>query len=120
VYRDNFGARELCGADVRAINAATIPDAELAWASFPCQDLSLAGWRRGMIGARSGTFWAFWSVLKDLKNAGRLPPVIVLENVVGVLRGDDFVGLCEALAALDLEFGALTIDARHFVPQSRP
>ena len=34
----------------------------MAWASFPCQDLSLAGWRRGMKGERSGTFWEILEV----------------------------------------------------------
>jgi site-specific DNA-cytosine methylase len=33
---------------------------DLAWASFPCQDLSLAGSRAGLKGERSGTFWPFW------------------------------------------------------------
>jgi DNA (cytosine-5)-methyltransferase 1 len=119
-YIDNFGSAEFCCRDVKELTAATLPDAEMAWASFPCQDLSLAGWQRGMIAARSGTFWAFWRLLRDLKATNRLPQVIVLENVVGVLQSKDFIGLCEALAALDLHFGALTIDARHFIPQSRP
>jgi DNA (cytosine-5)-methyltransferase 1 len=44
----------------------------------------------------------------------------VLENVTGLLQGEDFSGLCEALAALDLRFGALAIDAKRFTPQSRP
>ena len=50
----------------------------------------------------------------------RRPPLIVLENVVGLLHGNNFTGLCEALAALDLRYGAMVIDARWFVPQSRP
>lgn len=120
VYKANFGDGELCSDDIKDVVAADLPDADLAWASFPCQDLSLAGWQRGMIAKRSGTFWAFWCLLRDLKRSGRLPPLVVLENVTGVLRGQDFDGLCEALAALGLQFGALTIDARHFVPQSRP
>lgn len=51
---------------------------------------------------------------------GQRPPLIVIENVVGLLHGDAFRGLCESLAALDMNYGALFIDARHFVPQSRP
>ena len=34
--------------------------------------------------------------------------------------GADFAALCRALADLGYRFGALTIDAAHFVPQSRP
>ncbi len=73
-----------------------------------------------MSAERSGTFWPFWRIMRDLFDRGRRPPVVVLENVTGLLYGDGFVGLCEALAALDLQFGALVIDAKRFVPQSRP
>lgn len=120
VYQDNFDASELHIGDVADVRADQLPDAELAWASFPCQDLSLAGWRRGMNASRSGAFWGFWSLMRDLKQQGRLPQVLVLENVAGLLQGEDFSGLCEALAALDLRFGALTIDAKRFTSQSRP
>ncbi len=120
VYRANFGGHELHVGDVAYLDARALPDAELAWASFPCQDLSLAGWRRGLSANRSGTFWAFWKLIRELKEADRQPPLIVLENVVGLLYGDNFAGLCEALAALDLCFGAVVLDARWFLPQSRP
>ncbi len=73
-----------------------------------------------MSAERSGTFWPFWRLMRDLYDAGRRPPIIVLENVVGLLYGHDFVGLCEALAAIGMKFGAVVIDARHFVAQSRP
>ena len=120
VYQDNFGHAELHVGDIADVRPEELPDADLAWASFPCQDLSLAGWRSGMKASRSGAFWGFWSLMQDLKGEGRLPRVVVLENVTGLLQGEDFNGLCEALAALDLRFGALTIDAKHFTSQSRP
>ena len=120
VYEANFGDRELRVGDIADLEVSNLPDAELAWASFPCQDLSLAGWRRGISAPRSGMFWIFWEHMRALKHADRMPPVIVLENVAGLLHGDNFLGLCEALAALDLSFGAMVLDARWFVPQSRP
>jgi len=120
VYRANFGDDELHVGDISDLDVSNLPDAELSWASFPCQDLSLAGWRRGISAPRSGMFWAFWEHMRTLHEAGRMPPVIALENVVGLLHGDNFTGLCEALAALDLRFGALVLDARWFLPQSRP
>jgi len=58
--------------------------------------------------------------MRELHERGQRPPVIVIENVTGLLYGPDFTGLCEALAALDMQFGALVMDARHFLPQSRP
>ena len=121
VYAANFGGAELQVGDVSQVAAATLPaGAHMAWASFPCQDLSLAGWRRGMSAERSGSFWAFWRLMRDLHQEGRRPPLVVIENVVGLLHGADFAGFCEALAAIDLQFGALVVDARRFVPQSRP
>ena len=118
VYRANFGEAEFRLDDVARVKADELPDAALAWASFPCQDLSLAGWRRGISAPRSGTFWEFWRLMREM--GARRPRLIVLENVVGLLYGDNFSGLCEALAALDLRFGAMVIDAKWFLPQSRP
>jgi len=121
VYVANHGGDHFVLGDVAAVDADTLPPgAAMAWASFPCQDLSLAGWQRGMSADRSGTFWAFWRIMRHLTEAGRCPPLIVIENVVGLLYGSNLVGLCEALAALGKQFGALVIDAKAFVPQSRP
>ncbi|HEU0116043.1 MAG TPA: DNA cytosine methyltransferase, partial [Thermomicrobiales bacterium] len=121
-YRANHDPSRFHLADIATIEARDLPaPTHLAWASFPCQDLSLAGWRRGMApGRRSGAFWEFHRIMRELHAVGLRPPLIVLENVVGLLSGSDFPSLCEALTALDLRFGALVIDAARFVPQSRP
>jgi DNA (cytosine-5)-methyltransferase 1 len=121
-YRANHVPSRFRLADIADIDASDLPaPVEMAWASFPCQDLSLAGWRRGMApGRRSGAFWEFHRIMRDLHADDRRPPLIVLENVVGLLSGPDFPVLCEALAALDLRFGALVVDAARFLPQSRP
>lgn len=123
-YTLNWGADNLFCGDVR--NVATddligIPD--LVWASFPCQDLSLAGSGAGLKGERSGTFWPFWRLMTALADESRAPAVIVLENVCGMLSshdGEDFKTICKALREGGYKFGALVIDAVHFVPQSRP
>ncbi|HUG63130.1 MAG TPA: DNA cytosine methyltransferase [Methylomirabilota bacterium] len=121
VHRANLDHSMYLTADIATLAAADLPSpVDLAWASFPCQDLSLAGWRRGMSAGRSGAFWAFWTLMRDLDDRDRRPPMIVIENVAGLLYGEHFRGLCEALAALDLQFGALLIDADRFLPQSRP
>lgn len=118
-YIENFGGEDFQLADVSNVSPSDLPGwAHMAWASFPCQDLSLAGWRRGMNGHRSGVFWAFWQLMNDL--AERRPPIIVLENVMGLLYSDDFSGLVEALVDLDMKVGAVVMDAAKFVPQSRP
>ncbi|MBM3577033.1 MAG: DNA cytosine methyltransferase [Alphaproteobacteria bacterium] len=123
-YRANWGGEELLVGDVREISTAQLPGrADLVWASFPCQDLSLAGAGAGLKGERSGTFWPFWDLMKALRKEGRAPSLIVLENVCGALTshgGKDFIKICEALAKEGYKFGALVIDAALFVPQSRP
>lgn len=121
IYEKNFGAGSIRIDNVSNVRGSEIPDeAQLAWASFPCQDLSLAGWRRGMTAKHSGAFWEFWRIIRELREEGRAPKLLTIENVIGLLYGDSFTGLCEALASLGYRFGAVVIDARHFVPQSRP
>lgn len=124
-YRANFASNgELLIGDVSDVTLRQLPlVADLAWASFPCQDLSQAGAGRGLNGHRSGTFWSFWGLMERLANKGRAPRLIVVENVCGMLssrKGKDFQEVSEAFSALDYKFGAVVIDARHFVPQSRP
>lgn len=123
-YEANWGSDDLRVGDVAALTTANLPDrADLAWASFPCQDLSLAGAGAGLKGERSGTFWPFWKLVKTLGEEDRAPRLVVLENVFGALSshdGKDFAAICAALAGAGYRFGAVIINAVHFVPQSRP
>jgi DNA (cytosine-5)-methyltransferase 1 len=125
-YRANFidAAEHLHEGDVWKLSAADLPGrADLAWASSPCQDFSLAGARAGLAGGRSGAFFGFWRLIEGLAAEGRAPRAIVIENVSGLLTshgGRDFAALGAALAAQGYGFGALEIDAAAFVPQSRP
>lgn len=129
-YRTNWGTEHFVEGDVAKIPANALPDTpDLVWASFPCQDLSLAGKYQGLGDkadgkpTRSGTFWPFWSLMQNLRTEGRSPRLIVLENVPGTITsrgGKDFVSICSALAEGGYRFGAVIVDARHFVPQSRP
>jgi len=123
-YAANWGADVLRVADVGTLTASDLPGRpDLAWASFPCQDLSLAGSGAGLAGARSSAFWAFGGVVHGLRRQGRAPRLIVLENVIGALtarRGADFSMICRALQEMGYRIGAVTIDAAHFLPQSRP
>ena len=43
VYTANFGNQHFVLDDIKNVNGADLPYANLSWASFPCQDLSLAG-----------------------------------------------------------------------------
>lgn len=123
-YAANWGRDVLRVGDVAALSAADLPGrADLVWASFPCQDLSLAGAGAGLAGGRSGAFWPFWRLVRALGAEGRKPRTVVLENVCGLLTshdGADFAALCEAVSAAGYWIGALVVDAQHFLPQSRP
>lgn len=123
-YAANFGTDDLRAGDIAGVDPAELPgEADLAWASFPCQDLSLAGPRSGLNGERSGVFYQFLRLIEALNDQGRAPRLIGIENVTGLLTcsgGADFTALCEALDAGGYRVGALEIDARWFVPQSRP
>jgi len=130
-YRANWqDGRELLVKDVNEVTTRDLPgQADLVWASFPCQDLSLAGNYEGIRHrgnkeqTRSGTFWPFWKLMRKLKEEGRAPRVIVLENVYGALTsndGKDFAAIGSAFSGAGYRFGAMVIDAKHFVPQSRP
>ena len=128
-YVDNWGADHFVCQDIATLDARDLPGrADLAWASFPCQDLSLAGSGLGLgqgsseATTRSGSFWAFRQLISDLKDQGRAPGLVVLENVVGTLTsrgGRDFSSLVGSLTTLDYRVGALVVDASLFVPQSR-
>lgn len=124
VYRANWGAAELVAGDVGKLETSQLPQKpDLIWASFPCQDLSLAGGGAGLRGERSGTFWPFWSIVKRLRQENRHPDIVVLENVIGTLTshgGDDFRAICAALRGEGYKFGAVLIDAELFLPHSRP
>ncbi|MDQ1155105.1 DNA cytosine methyltransferase [Brevundimonas sp. SORGH_AS_0993] len=96
---------------------------DLAWASSPCQDVSLAGARAGLEAGRSGAFWGFWRLMQGLADQGRAPRVIVLENVIGLLtsgQGRDFAAVCTAMAQAGYRVGALEMDTALWLPQSRP
>ena len=101
-YVRNWEADHLHVKDVRDVVVSDLPgEADLAWASFPCQDLSLAGNGGGLKAERSGSFWPFWHLMNDLGRENRSPKIIVLENVYGALtshNGRDFSALCSSVS----------------------
>lgn len=123
-FRENHPGVPFREGDVAALTPADLPGrADLAWASSPCQDLSLAGARGGLAGQRSGAFWGFMALMRALDAEGRGPDRIVVENVCGLLTsggGADFAAVCTALSEGGRRVGALEIDAAHWLPQSRP
>jgi len=122
-YRANFGDGHFHQGDVWDLAPHDLTGrADLAWASSPCQDLSLAGARAGLSGGRSSAFFGFWWLMEALAEQDRAPRAIVIENVSGLFNshgGRDFEAVCAALANAGYRFGALEIDAALYLPQSR-
>ncbi len=123
-YRTEFGDDVMKVDDVANLTLDDFPAApKLVWASFPCQDLSLAGSGAGLKGSRSGTFRPFWKLIRSMISANRKPGIVVLENVVGALTshgGQDFNTIVRCLVEAEYKVGALVVDAIKFLPQSRP
>jgi len=123
MYTDHFGETgEFVVDDIHKLNPSQIPSIGLATASFPCNDLSLAGARHGLAGAQSSAFWGFIDILKGMRRERRLPPLVLLENVPGFLSsnsGRDFEDALLALNDLGYAVDTFIIDASRFVPQSR-
>lgn len=124
-YRSAFGrTSEFKRADIAALSSADLPGhASLAWASFPCQDLSLAGAGAGLDGRRSGTFKFFWKLIEQLSAEHRAPQAVVLENVTGAITshdGKDFQTILQSMVATGYRVGAVVMDAVLFLPHSRP
>ncbi len=107
--------------NIHGLQAESIPQVALATASFPCNDLSLAGAREGLFaGKESSAYWGFVRILDEMGE--RRPPLVLLENVAGFLTshgGRDFQAALLALNRLGYAVDAIIIDAERFVPQSR-
>ena len=122
MYRGHFGenGNHFLLDDIYNVTADQIPPVTLATASFPCNDLSLAGAREGLGGRHSGAFWGFTDLLE--KMAHYRPPLVLLENVTGFLTSHGGLDFESALLELNrLHYGVDTfiLDAARFVPQSR-
>ena len=123
MYKGNFrdAGEHYIVRDIHQLSADEVPASSLATASFPCNDLSLAGARNGLRGQHSSAFWGFIRILREMGN--RRPPIVLLENVTGFLTscgGKDFQDALLAMNGLGYGTDAFIIDAVSFVPQSRP
>jgi DNA (cytosine-5)-methyltransferase 1 len=100
------------------INAGFDPRNGIITGGFPCQDLSMAGKRAGLGGARSGLFWEICRLLDETKAQN-----FILENVPGLLssnQGKDMAAVLEALVERGYRIGYRVLDAQYFgVPQRR-
>lgn len=109
---------ELCS--IAEIKGESLPSCVLSWASFPCQDLSLAGNGEGIRAKRSGLVWEWLRVMDEMPCR---PPLLAAENVVGLVStadGAHYRELHTALVKRGYRVGAMILDAVRWLPQSRP
>ncbi|MDK8305645.1 DNA cytosine methyltransferase [Corynebacterium imitans] len=121
MYSGQWGDDDFALENVFDVDPDQVPAADIAWSSSPCTDLSLAGKRDGISGRESSAFFGFTNVLRGMGD--RRPNVAVLENVVGLASshgGDDLRAAIREFNELGYAVDVVTIDARRFVPQSRP
>ena len=108
--------------DIRNLQTRDIPDAELASATFPCTNTSCAGDKSGLLGIKSGVVYRYLSKIKEKGGATSIP-MTLLENPTGLIarnKGADLRDLVQRLNSLEYSVALTVVDAKHFVPQSRP
>lgn len=90
--------------DITKINGAEIPPVDIITGGSPCQDLSVAGKRKGLIeGERSNLFFEMKRVITEMREAtnGQYPRFVLWENVPGAFssnKGDDFLEVLQQFA----------------------
>ncbi len=107
---------------IHDVGVRSVPRVGLIAACFPCTDLSLAGKQRGIeAGPQSSAYLRFAEMLAGL--GGARPPFVMLENVLGLITahgGRDLRICLELLGRAGYRFDAVAVNAKRFVPQSRP
>ena len=94
--------------DIDSCSIEELPDFDILTGGFPCQDLSIAGGRKGLSGGRSGLFYRWLELLE-----GKAPSYFILENVRGLFssqKGWDFADLLNEVASTgyDVQWGLST------------
>ena len=117
IYRKHFPKAKELG-DVRTIRDFSGIKADIITFGFPCQDLSVAGKRRGLEGDRSGLFFEAMRIIRELK-----PQYFIFENVKGLLTnngGADFVRCLREIADIGIyECEWQLVNTSWVLPQNR-
>ncbi|MGE5604130.1 MAG: DNA cytosine methyltransferase, partial [Bacteroidota bacterium] len=120
VYINNHGGDHFYLDSIENIKGKDLPCTDLSWASFPCQDLSLAGKTEGINAKRSGLVWEWLRVMDEME---QWPELLVAENVVGFIsgaKGEHYKIFHQELTKRGYNVGPVLLDAARWIPQSRP
>lgn len=105
--------------DITKLNGATLPPVDIICGGSPCQDLSVAGQRRGLAGERSGLFMEQTRIAKEMREADEQrgmpthlirPRYLVWENVPGAFssaEGEDFRAVIEEI--IRIKYGSCDV-----------
>lgn len=91
--------------DITKINPDTLPPVDIICAGSPCQDLSIAGKRKGLDGERSGLFKTAISIFHQMRERTGRPRFFVWENVPGAFssnKGMDFRAVLEEIGQTEI------------------
>ena len=93
-----------CG-DVSKLNGAELPPVDIITFGSPCQDMSVAGKRAGLSGARSNLFYEAVRIVKEMRceTNDEYPRFVVWENVPGAFssnKGEDFKAVLEEICKI--------------------
>jgi DNA (cytosine-5)-methyltransferase 1 len=122
VFAANHPDVPICLDDVRNVESGQIPLSTMATCTFPCTNTSAASDRTGLMGIKSGVVYRYIELLREKGGALNFP-VTLLENPTGLIarnKGGDLRDLLLNLNELGYICTLVCVDARHFVPQSRP
>lgn len=107
--------------DIQRINPASLPEFDLFTYSFPCQDISVAGYQQGLnkaSGTRSSLLWECCKIIETKK-----PKYLMMENVknlVGCNHKKNFLKFLDYLESLGYKNSWAILNARDYgVPQNR-
>ena len=97
--------------DITKLDGAALPPVDIICAGSPCQDLSVAGKRKGLEGERSGLFRKAIDIVSGMREAtnGEYPKFFIWENVPGAFssnKGADFQAVLEEIAKSEIPMPA--------------
>ena len=108
--------------DVTKLKSEDVPYADIWCFGFPCQDISVAGKQRGLVGKRSGIYYNIIDLIKGKEESDK-PTYLLVENVKNLLSinaGFDFASVLAEMDEAGYDCRWQVLNSKDFgVPQNR-
>lgn len=122
IQKEEYRNGEWYSNDIRAVDADSVPHADVWCFGAPCQDFSIAGNRAGLDGDRSSLVREVFRIIEEFKEEDR-PEWLIYENVKGMLssnNGWDFACILVEMESLGYDIEYQLFNSKDFgVPQNR-